>query len=434
MNISVFGLGYVGCVSLGCLHKLGHTVVGVDVSDHKVDLINQGKATIIEEQIDELIADGVSKGRIRATRDVTDAVKATEFSFICVGTPVAASGKMNLNYIKAIAGEIGEALRHKSDFHVVAVRSTVPPGTCAMVESIIEERSGKKAGSDYAVISNPEFLREGTAVADYFNPSVTVLGSADERASAVARTLYAEIDAPIEEVAVNVAEIIKFVNNSWHAVKISFANEVGGICKELGVDSHAVMTLFAKDTKLNLGKAYTRPGFAYGGSCLPKDLSGLVYLGKQHFVDVPMLDSVRGSNESLKSKAIRLAMRRGVRHVAILGLSFKEGTDDLRYSPYVDVAEGLLGKGMKIAIFDRNVSYTNLLGINKSYIDEHLPHIGELLSDDLDAVVAGAELVIVSHKDAAYADLPSRYPDKHFIELTKNAHTASYPNLEGVNW
>lgn len=434
MDISVFGLGYVGCVSLGCLSKLGNTVIGVDVSEHKVNLVNQGKATIIETGIDELIKKGVDQSLISATLDVNRAVNDSEFSFICVGTPVAATGKMNLGYVQNVAHQIGKALKNKPDYHVVAVRSTVPPGTCEMVENIIIEESGKSPGQDFDVISNPEFLREGTAVADYFDPSVTVIGSDSANALEIAKKIYTEVDAPIEEVPVNVAEIIKFVNNSWHAVKISFANEVGGICKELGVDSHEVMNLFAKDDKLNLGKAYTRPGFAYGGSCLPKDLGGLIYLGTKEFVDIPMLSAVPSTNESLKRKAVQTVLNKKAKKVAILGLSFKEGTDDLRFSPYVDVAEGLLGKGVKVKIYDKNVAYTNLMGINKSFIDEHLPHIGELLVDNAEEALEGVDLVIVSHKDELYIDLPAKYPQIYFLELTRNQHTAVFENLEGINW
>jgi GDP-mannose 6-dehydrogenase len=434
MNISVFGLGYVGCVSLGCLSKMGHKVIGVDVSEHKIGLINDGKPTIIESGIDELISDGVNKELISATINVSEAVLNSEFSFICVGTPVAATGKMNLSYVEKVASQIGAALKEKDEYHVVAVRSTVPPNTCAKVASIIESESSKKEGVDFDVVSNPEFLREGTAVADYFDPPVTVIGSASAKATNVTKSIYEEIDAPVEEVDINVAEIIKFVNNSWHAVKISFANEVGGICKELGVDSHDVMDLFAKDDKLNLGKAYTRPGFAYGGSCLPKDLGGLIYLGTRNFVDIPMLSSVPDTNEAIKRKAINFVLSKGVKKVAILGLSFKEGTDDLRFSPYVDIAEGLIGKGIQVKIYDKNIAYTNLLGINKSYIDEHLPHIGKLLKDNIEDSIEDAEVVIVSHKKEEFIDLPKSYPDKSFIELTRNNHSEIYSNLEGINW
>ncbi len=434
MKISVFGLGYVGCVSIGCLSKLGHSVIGVDVSAHKVGLINEGKPTIIEEGIDILIKKGVTEEKISATTSALEAVTNTDFSFICVGTPVAETGIMNLDYVKNVAKDIGEALKEKKSFHVVAVRSTVPPETCSMVSNIIKEVSGKAPGIDYSVISNPEFLREGTAVDDYFDPSVTVIGSDSEKALEIARDIYKDVNAPIKEVEVNVAEIIKFVNNSWHAVKISFANEVGGICKELGVDSHKVMSLFAEDQKLNLGKAYTKPGFAYGGSCLPKDLSGMVYMGKKEFVDIPMLSAVQSTNEALKRKAIQLVLSKNKRKVGILGLSFKEGTDDLRFSPYVDVAEGLIGKGIQVSIYDKNVSYTNLMGINKDYIDTHLPHIGELLSDDIEKVIDEAEVVLVSHKDKKFVDLPKKYPNKYFIELTRNNHTRSFENIEGINW
>jgi len=434
MKISVFGLGYVGCVSLGCLSEMGHDVIGVDVSEHKVNLINKGKATIIEEGIDKLISKGVEAEKLSATTNVRNAIIKSDFSFICVGTPVANTGLMNLDYVKQVARQIGTALVNKDTFHVVAVRSTVPPNTCKMVKEIIIEESGKVADEDFAVISNPEFLREGTAIKDYFDPSVTVVGSDSDKASKIARDLYKDIDAPIEEVDVNVAEIIKFVNNSWHAVKISFANEVGGICKELGVDSHDVMNLFAKDNKLNLGKAYTKPGFAYGGSCLPKDLSGLIYLGRKEFVDIPMLSAIPSTNESLKRKAINKVLAKSPKSVGILGLSFKEGTDDLRFSPYVDVAEGLIGKGIEVSIYDKNVAYTNLMGINKSYIDDHLPHIGQVLSEDLDKVIEQSDLILISHKDQLYLDLPKRYPKKYFIELTRNEYSKNYTNLEGINW
>lgn len=434
MNISVFGLGYVGCVSLGCLSKMGHKVIGVDVSEHKVNLINDGKATIIEEGIDLLIEKGVSEKNISATLSVDTAIADSEFSFICVGTPVASTGKMNLDYVCTVARQIGKALKNKNDFHVVAVRSTVPPGTCDMVTEVITEASGKQSGKDFVVISNPEFLREGTAVADYFDPPVTVIGSNSERGSQYAKNIYLGIEAPVEEVNVNVAEIIKFVNNSWHAVKISFANEVGGICKELKVDSHEVMKLFAKDEKLNLGKAYTKPGFAYGGSCLPKDLGGLIYFGSRNFLEIPMLSSVPVTNESLKKKAIQIVLDKKVKNIAILGISFKEGTDDLRYSPYVDVVEGLLGKGVNVKIFDKNVVYTNLMGINKNYIDTHLPHIGKLLVDSIEEAVSDVELVIVSHKNDEFSDLPSKFPTIDFLELTRNIHVKSHHNLEGINW
>ncbi|MEP2448785.1 MAG: nucleotide sugar dehydrogenase [Balneola sp.] len=434
MKISVFGLGYVGCVSMGCLSKLGHSVIGVDVSEHKVGLINEGKPTIIEEGIDLLIKKGVEENKISATTSALEAVTNSDFSFICVGTPVAPTGIMNLDYVKSVAKDIGEALKEKKEFHIVAVRSTVPPGTCLMVSEIIKEASGKEAGKDYSVISNPEFLREGTAIDDYFDPSVTVIGSDSDKALEIAKNIYKDVNAPIKEVEVNVAEIIKFVNNSWHAVKISFANEIGGICKELGVDSHKVMSLFAEDQKLNLGKAYTKPGFAYGGSCLPKDLSGMVYMGKKEFVDIPMLAAVQNTNEALKRKAIQLVLSKNKRKVGILGLSFKEGTDDLRFSPYVDVAEGLIGKGIQVSIFDKNVSYTSLMGINKDYIDTHLPHIGELLLDDIEKVIDEADIILVSHKDEQFIDLPKKYPNKYFIELTRNNHTDSYSNIEGINW
>lgn len=435
MNISVFGLGYVGCVSLGCLYKMGNNVIGVDIAEHKVNLINDGKPTIIETEIDSLISSGVNEKKISATTDVVYSIKETDFSFICVGTPVNAYGEMNLSYIKSISKSIGEGLKGKDSYHVVAVRSTVPPGTCKMVSEILEEVSGKKEGKDFSVISNPEFLREGTAVYDYFNPPVTVIGSKDILAGEIASSLYATLGAPIEMVPTEVAEMIKFVNNSWHAVKIAFANEVGLIAKEMNVDSHLLMDLFAKDTKLNLSKAYTKPGFAYGGSCLPKDLSGLVYLGKMNHLEVPVLASVSGSNNGIKKKAVDKVLSFGRKKVGVLGISFKEGTDDLRYSPYVDVVEELVGKGYDVSIYDANVNYSNLFGINKQFIDVHLPHLVHLLKTNIDDVVQNSEIILVSHKLPEYLEFPKRFPEKVFIELTKNNHGSLIPdNVSGITW
>ena len=435
MNISVFGLGYVGCVSMGCLSKLNHRVIGVDISNHKVDLINQGKATIIENGIEELIKEGVNNGNLSATTDSALAVQDSDFSFICVGTPVSNTGEMNLSFVYSVAEEIGKALKTKDSYHIIAVRSTVPPGTCKKVSEIIEEQTGKSVGVHFGVISNPEFLREGVAVKDYFEPPVTVIGSNNKKDSDIAKNIYVTIEAPIVEVDVSVAEIIKFVNNTWHAVKITFANEVGNICKKLGVDSHSVMELFAMDSKLNLGKAYTKPGFAYGGSCLPKDLSGLVFLANNNHLSVPMISAVESSNESLKNRALELVLESGCRSVGMLGLSFKEGTDDLRLSPYVDLAEALIGKGIKLSIYDKNISYSNLMGINKAYINEHLKHINEILTSDLNFVVENSDIIIVSHKLDEYKNIPLKYPGKKFIELTKNIHKeAKLSNVEGINW
>ncbi|TAE52741.1 MAG: UDP-glucose/GDP-mannose dehydrogenase family protein, partial [Bacteroidetes bacterium] len=410
MNISIFGLGYVGCVSLGCLAQNGHQVIGVDVVEDKVALINAGKPTIIETDIDRIIAEQRAAGRISATTNFREAVLATEVSIICVGTPSTAQGHLNLDYIFDTARQIGEAIREKDAFHVVVIRSTVMPGTNERVGNVIAEVSGKARNEGFSVVSNPEFLREGTAVADYYNPAVTVLGTDNEQAAAIVRAIYEELPAPIEQVEVKVAEIIKYVNNSWHALKITFANEVGNICKRIGVDSHPVMELFCKDDRLNISKAYMKPGFAYGGSCLPKDLKGLSTLAHDLYIKTPVLDSIHESNEQQKRLAFEMIARRGQRKVAILGLSFKKGTDDLRYSPMVDLAESLIGKGYQLRIFDRNVKLSHITGTNKAYIDYHIPHLSRLMGEDIDQVVSEADIVVIGHNEKDFLEVIERHP------------------------
>ena len=343
MNISIFGLGYVGCVGAACLAKLGHHVIGVDVNENKVRLINEGKPTIIEEGIAELCAEAHDAGRMRATMDASEAVMTSDISFIVVGTPSSKEGHLNLNYIFAVAGRIGQALKGKDGFHVIAIRSTVLPGTNEKVGEIIEQESGKKRNKDFAVVSNPEFLREGTSVKDYFNPPLTLVGTDNERAEQMFRELYKDIPAEFISTDIKVAEIMKYVNNTYHALKIVFGNEVGNICKGLDIDSHKVMDIFCKDRQLNISPYYFKPGFAYGGSCLPKDMKALRTLAHDLYVEVPVIDSIHPSNEKQKDNAVQAILSKGKRKVGILGLSFKSGTDDLRCSPIVDVVERLLG-------------------------------------------------------------------------------------------
>ena len=433
-NISIFGLGYVGCVSLGCLAKNGHNVVGVDVVQHKVDLINNGKPTIIEKDIDTIIAEAQKNGRIRATTDNIEAVKDTEVSIICVGTPSTGNGHLNLEYIYNTARGIGEALKEKDSFHVIAIRSTVLLGTNKKVGEIIAETSGKERNEDFAVVSNPEFLREGSAVKDYYNPPVTVLGSENERALDIMSEIYSEINAPIERTDVKEAEIIKYVNNSFHALKITFANEVGNICKKLGIDSHKVMDLFCKDTHLNISPYYFKPGFAYGGSCLPKDLKALNTIAHDAYLNSPVLESIERSNQNQKRTAFELITSKGKRKIGILGLSFKKGTDDLRYSPIVEVTESLLGKGYEICIFDEKVNLSNITGTNKHYIDTRIPHLSRLLKNDLEEVVKSSELLVISQNDERFRDLIDRYPDKIFVDLVRVVDENRNHNYEGIGW
>lgn len=434
MKISIFGLGYVGCVSMGCLANNGHRVIGVDVMPAKVQLINQGRPTIIEKDIDRLIAESWKNGRATATTDYREAVLETDVSIICVGTPSSTNGHLNLNAIFETARQIGEALKEKQGFHVVAIRSTVLPGTNKKVGAVIEEASGKQRNEGFAVVSNPEFLREGTAVKDYYNPPVTVIGTDNPKAAAVMKEVYRSIQAPIEETQVEIAELIKYVNNSFHALKVSFANEVGNICKKLGVDSHQLMNLFCMDHQLNLSSYYLKPGFAFGGSCLPKDLKALRTLAHDFYLDSPVLNSVLDSNEHQKEMAYRMVMEKGVKNVGILGLSFKKGTDDLRYSPVVDLAEKLMGKGYILRIYDKNVNISKLTGTNKQYIDQHIPHLSELISDQLDEVVGNSELVVIAHKEPEFDCINTRYPDKTFIDLVKIKDGVSHGNYEGICW
>ncbi|HNL83312.1 MAG TPA: nucleotide sugar dehydrogenase, partial [Chitinophagaceae bacterium] len=435
MEISIFGLGYVGCVSLGCLAKNGHQVIGVDVHQQKVDLINKGLPTIVEKDIDTIIAEEFKNGKIRATNDANDAVANSEISIICVGTPSSKRGNLNLDFIYKVAEQIGQALKNKNSFHSVVIRSTVLPGTNEKVGEIIAEFSGKKRNKDFSIVSNPEFLREGTAVKDYYHPSITVLGGDSEIALEKVAALYKELPAPIEIVDIRVAEIIKYVNNSFHAVKVTFANEVGNISKSLGIDSHKVMELFCKDTHLNISPTYFKPGFAYGGSCLPKDLSGMVTLGKDNFINIPMLSHIDASNENQKKIAYDLIAAQKFKKIAFLGLAFKEGTDDLRYSPSVDLAEKLLGKGYSLKIYDKNVHISKLIGSNKSYIDEVLPHLSILITDNLGEAIEHADIVVLNHRNLDlenYLDALSK--KKAVIDLVRVKTTEQLPNYIGLNW
>jgi GDP-mannose 6-dehydrogenase len=433
MNISIFGLGYVGCVSLGCLAKNGHKVIGVDVEQSKIDLINAGRPTIIESEIDHIIKEVYDQERISATQDYRGAVKNSDLSFIAVGTPSTDEGHLDLSYIFRVAEQIGEALAEKSSFHTVVIRSTVMPGTNKKVGEVIEQKSGKLKNKDFAVVSNPEFLREGSAVADYYNPPVTVIGSDNQKAINQVSSLYDHLPAPVKVVSIEVAELIKYVNNAWHALKITFGNEVGNICKKLGIDSHEVMDLFVMDKQLNLSAYYLKPGFAYGGSCLPKDLKGLKTLAHDFYLSSPILESIENSNDVQKKTAIRLIEKHDTRNVAILGFSFKEGTDDLRYSPIVEVAEYMLGKGYHLRIYDKNVSVSKLTGTNRDYINKHIPHLSDMISDDIAQVIIHAELVVITHRIDGVDKLIANHPEKYFIDLARVIEK-KYPNYEGICW
>ena len=434
MKIAVFGLGYVGCVSLGCLAQNGHMIIGVDVVKSKVDLVNQGRPTIIEKDIDKIIGDQHNKGNISATNDYVFAVQESEISIICVGTPSTGSGHLNLDYVYNTASQIAEVLKTKKEYHTIAIRSTVMPGTNIKVCAIIEEITGFKKDVDFGVVSNPEFLREGSAVYDYFNPPVTVIGSSSAKSLEIMESVYSTINAPIKKVEPKVAELIKYVNNSFHALKITFANEIGNICKVLGVDSHEVMDLFVMDNKLNLSPYYLKPGFAYGGSCLPKDLKGLKTIAHDNYLKSPVLESVENSNNFQKQKVIDMISDSGIKELGILGLSFKPGTDDLRYSPIIDVAEYFIGKGYNILIYDKNISLSKLTGTNRSYIEKHIPHLSQLIRDNLQTVILKSKLIIITHKLSEFEGIIEKYPDKKFIDLARITNKTSEHNYEGVCW
>lgn len=435
MNISIFGLGYVGCVGAACLAKLGHNVIGVDVNENKVRLIQEGKPTIIEEGIAELCQEAHNAGRMTATTDVNEAVQNTDVSFIVVGTPSSKEGHLNLNYIYAVAKQIGEALRNKSTFHIVAIRSTVLPGTNEKVGEIIAEASGKERGKDFTIVSNPEFLREGTSVKDYFNPPLTLVGTDNPYAEQVFREIYKDIDAEFICTDIRVAEMMKYVNNTYHALKIVFGNEVGNICKGLNIDSHKVMEIFCKDKQLNISPYYFKPGFAYGGSCLPKDMKALRTLAHDLYIDVPVIESIHASNETQKRNAVQLIMAQGHRKIGILGLSFKAGTDDLRCSPIVDVVESLLGKGFEIRIYDKNVKVSELTGTNKDFIMAKIPHLQHFVSDDLDAVCSNSDVLVVTNKEKDFADVLQRYPHKVIVDLVRQWKEVDYAgHYEGLSW
>lgn len=405
MKISVFGLGYVGCVSAACLASRGHEVVGVDVNPVKIDLVRRGRAPVVEERIGELTAQVVASGALRATTDVAEAVAASEVSLVCVGTPSAPNGSLSTEYLKRVAEEIGDALATRERGHTVVFRSTMLPGTCLEeLVPILEKASGRTAGVDFGVAVNPEFLREGSSVRDFFDPPKTVIGELDPASGDAVAALYEDLPGQVFRVPIPVAEMTKYADNAFHGLKIGFANELGAVCRALGLDSHRVMDVFLADRKLNISPAYLRPGFAFGGSCLPKDLRGLVHAARRVDVDVPILAHVLPSNEEHLRRAFELVARTGKRRVGLFGLSFKPGTDDLRESPLVELAERLLGKGYDLKIYDANVSMSRLIGANREYIEGRLPHLGQLLAGCVEEVLTHAEVCLVGCADPAVLD------------------------------
>lgn len=435
MRISIFGLGYVGCVGAACLSKLGHHVIGNDISENKVNLINNGKPTIIEEEIADLVMQGRRSGLLEASMDIQYVVDHSDISFICVGTPSGRQGHLNLDYIYGVAEQIGNALRSKNDFHIIAIRSTVLPGTNEKVGQIIAKTSGKERNVGFTVVSNPEFLREGTSVQDYMNPPLTLIGTDNAFAEEKFRELYKDINGEFISTDIRVAEIMKYVNNTFHALKVVFGNEVGNICKALDIDSHKVMDIFCKDRQLNISPYYFKPGFAYGGSCLPKDSKALRTLAHDMYVDIPVINAIDSSNEHQKQLAIRIIESKGHKNVGILGLSFKAGTDDLRNSPIVDVVENLYGKGYYINVYDKNVRVSQLTGTNAEFIQAKLPRLYQTITDDLDEVCRVSDVLVIANKEKEFENIPALYPDKCIVDLVRQFKELDYQgNYEGISW
>ncbi len=436
MRLSIFGLGYVGAVSAGCLANDHHDVVGVDPNAIKVDLINRGLPPIIEKDIGEMIARSVAAGRLRATTDVVEATNATDVSLICVGTPSQLNGNLDLSYVRRVCEEIGAALKEKLGFHVVVARSTMLPGTMRnVVIPTLESASGKRAGVDFGVCNNPEFLREGTAVYDYYNPPKTVVGESDTRAGDVLVQLYEKMTAPLIRTDIETAEMVKYTDNTWHALKVAFANEIGNLSKSLGIDGHRVMEIFCQDTKLNLSPYYMKPGFAFGGSCLPKDVRALTYKARSLDLDLPVLNSILPSNQRQIEKGIKMIVDKGNRKVGILGFSFKAGTDDLRESPLVEVIEHLLGKGYELRLYDRNVNLAALTGANKDYILNHIPHISRLMVQSMDEVLAFAETLVIGNGAAEFREVPARATSRQVVvDLVRIIQAASSERYDGICW
>ncbi len=420
MKISMFGIGYVGAVSSACLAAEGHSVLAVDVNQLKVDILNAGKAPIVEAKLDDMIAANVKEGRLQATTDVRAAVEATQLSLICVGTPSMHNGNLDLSYVVRVCESIGAALREKPDFHVVVVRSTMLPGSMHnVVIPVLERSSGKRAGTDFGIAFYPEFLREGTAIRDYYEAGVVIFGSDDTRSTGLLRELVTNVQGSVFVTDIATAEAIKYANNAWHAAKIVFANEIGLFCKAHHIDSHKVMEIVCADKRLNIAPTYMKPGFAYGGSCLPKDLRALQYKARSADLELPMLDSLAVSNTQQIRKVFDMVQATGKRRVGIVGLSFKGGTDDMRESPAVELAEQLYGKGYQLGIFDHNVCLAQLTGANLSFIQAHIPHLSNLLTNDLAQVVEFAETLVVCTSDWGGQAIPSLRPDQVLIDVVR---------------
>jgi len=437
-SISVFGLGYVGTVTAACLARQGNKVVGVDVNAAKISAFEAGSSPVVEPEVGDLIAEGRAQGRLSATSDSERAVQDSEISFLCVGTPSLKNGKLDLGHIGPVCAEIGSALRTKSGFHMIVLRSTVLPGTAeTLVIPALEQSCGRRFGDGFGVCVNPEFMREGTAVKDFLEPAITIIGGGDARHRSILREVYRWAPGKVFETSFRSAEMVKYVCNAWHAVKVSFANEVGVLAHALDADTEEVMDIFLADTRLNISPAYLKPGFAFGGSCLPKDVRALNYRAKELDMDLPLFESILSSNHEHLERAVETVLETGKSKIAVLGLSFKAATDDLRESPHVQLVKRLLGEGRSVKIWDDSVSLGRLIGSNREYIEQVIPHIGSLLVPDMKRTVEDAELVIIATRAISREQLQSVLRANQTVVDLVNLETARRPsvfNYLGMCW
>ena len=437
-TVSVFGLGYVGCVTAACLAQQGHQVIGVDINPDKVDLLNSGHSPVVESGLSELIAETVGRGDLKATTDVEATVEASDLSLICVGTPSQKNGELDLSAVARATEGIGRCLRDKDGYHVLVVRSTVLPGS-AEKEIIprLESASGKRAGSDFGVAINPEFLREGSAIHDFNNPARVVIGELDTRSGDLVMSLYDHLDAPNVRMDLKTAEMVKYVDNAFHAVKVSFANEIGNFCKRHGLDGVRVMEVFTLDTKLNLSPAYLRPGTPFGGSCLPKDLRAVIQRARPCGLEVPLLKAALDSNDLQKQLALEMIIGAEGRQVGVLGLAFKVGTDDLRGSFVVDLIEGLVGRGYTLLAYDCNLLPSKLVGANLAYMQSEVPYLPEILRDSIEDVISGSEVIVIATEDEEFRRVPELVSDEQtVIDLVGIVKTVNNlgENYHGICW